>query len=353
MMKTTNNKTLFDYIVVGASVAGNVFCQNIKGNKMVLMIDKAEYGRYKSCSGIQFRYVDKLLSRKIPDHVLCTNQIDHVEFFVNGRRFRGKYPLLNFHRDRFDKFLTDETSKLNNIEIHHNEFFKTYERDNETIVVETDKNVYRCKFLIDASGLRSPIRKIDGKDHGGTLNSYYSVESSDLDKNTCYQFYDDRSDAMFSWVYFKDDLLCIGNGMKNMDFASNARSFRDDVLTRFNVKGKLVKEEGYSAPLLPVKLRDGSVFFIGDAAGLLSLERGVGIDIAIKSALNLARLMNETSNVETIEHAYLKRMHKEIASATSQNNQNVTMLKMLRRGLGMFINSIHNRFSEKYNYRLN
>jgi flavin-dependent dehydrogenase len=88
---------------------------------------------------------------------------------------------------------------------------------------------------------------------------------------------------MYSWLYLKDDLLVIGtSGTERL--SQYAEAFLETVKKEFNLNGREAGREGFSTHCNGgVFLGRGRVLLAGDAAGLLDLYRGVGMDAAALS----------------------------------------------------------------------
>lgn len=55
----------------------------------------------------------------------------------------------------------------------------------------------------------------------------------------------------------------------------------------------------------------------------------------------------------SIDHKMMKMDFDKNRYTYITIGENVTMFKLIKRGFGMFCNSIHNQFVDKYNYHLN
>jgi len=78
----------YDVIVVGGGVAGSVAARfAAKRGFRTLLVERYKTPRIKSCSGIQFRYFEKLLGAKTPPEKLCSNKLNKVEIITPLRRF--------------------------------------------------------------------------------------------------------------------------------------------------------------------------------------------------------------------------------------------------------------------------
>jgi len=88
------------------------------------------------------------------------------------------------------------------------------------------------------------------------------------------------SNLMFAWAYLKDDQWVIGSGA-DPEPLEYAERFFNYIKQRFSLRGEVVRREGFASPLKSgVFPGEGNILITGDAAGLVDLYRGVGMDNA-------------------------------------------------------------------------
>lgn len=297
----------YDVVIVGGAVAGPVaakFCA--AGGLRTLLIEKDRVPREKSCSGIQFMYFEKIIGEKIPRDRLCNNELKRVEMHLpDGRVVKtpAKFPMLSFMRDILDEWLC-RAAERQGAEFRDGCRFHDCETTGDGIVVriksEGGTESILAKYVIDATGLRPVIRRRlrnDGGYAGGSTGAalnYYFTADGDLDRNTLYQFWNlEFNNMMFAWVYNKTlndgkDYWVAGTGY-DRDIKMRQDLFFDHVEKKFNLTNiNIVKREAYSSSLIfdaedRIWLGEGNFLMVGDAAGLIDLTRGVGMDSAALS----------------------------------------------------------------------
>jgi flavin-dependent dehydrogenase len=333
----------YNVVIVGGSIAGsNAARSAAESGLKTLLVESAKTPREKPCSGIQFKYFEKLIGKKIPKEKLCSNSLKKLYMeFPDGKSFKVRFNMLNFTRDIFDDW-------LNSIAIEVGaEFrdgvrctdFKTT-KDGFTIFLrpkhgEIEK--VETKYLIVADGLSSSIRKkirpqdFRGKGEkppGVTLNYYLKCDTDGkLDPQTLYQFWNlDFSNLMFAWTYKKNDLWVVGAGHSE-NVKDHCDLLLEHVKKKFDLKGEIVKTEGYASKFRldepnHVYLGEGNLLFIGDAAGLVDMHRGVGMDAAALSGHHAARaiLLAEKAGGPAIN--FYERAMRNIVKRIDKNSKN-------------------------------
>jgi flavin-dependent dehydrogenase len=335
----------YDVIIAGGAVAGPVaarFCA--RGGLSTLLVEKDRVPREKPCSGIQFKYFEKIIGETIPRDRLCNNVLDRVVMFLpDGRSIAtpGKFPMLNFMRDVLDEWLC-RTAERYGAEFRDACAFKGLEETGDGFIVtlKTGSGTERvaAKYVIDATGLRPVIRRLIREDRayagtstGATINYYFSADG-DLDKNTLYQFWNiDFNNMMFAWVYNKTlsdgkDYWVVGTGY-DRGIKERQEIFFNHVKKKFNLSNvKMVKREGYSASLSfddrdRIWLGRGNVLMVGDAAGLIDLTRGVGMDAAALSGRLAARAVLRASKKGSPAIGEYERLMARLVKQTKDNQE--------------------------------
>lgn len=368
----------YDVFIAGGAVAGPVaakFCalHHLK----TLLVEKARVPREKPCSGIQFPYFEKIIGDPIPPERLCHNTLSRVEMhFPNGKTTSAKFPMLNFMRDRFDEWLC-LLAKSYGAEFRDGCSFKDFEETDNGILVhlETEAGVetIKTRYVIDATGMRPVIRrKLRGEDGfqkgstGAALNYYFTADG-DLEPDKLYQFWDiEYNNMMFAWVYNKTlndgkDYWVIGTGY-DQDIYSRLDQFFEHVKTLYHLKNvNIVKKEGYSSSMVfadheRIWLGERNFLMVGDAAGLIDLTRGVGMDAAALSGRLAAKAIQRSLTSGKPVIAEYSRLMKNLVAQTSKNQQRGILAfatnaelqahldqNMIKMGVNMFVQSLWNR----------
>jgi len=285
---------MYDVTVVGGGIAGSVAARfSAQKGLKTLLIERFKTPRNKPCSGIQFPYLEKLLGQKIPREMLCQNELYKVEMMTpRGKVVKGRMRMLNFWRSTLDSWLNSLAVEAG-VHFHDETKIRDFYEEEKWITVETagkdGEMKVRTRYLIGADGLNSSIRRrlkpqdFRRKALGAAIN-YYFVGDAELDPNTLYMFYArEFCPLMFAWVYMKDGQWVVGTG-SDKDLLVYAKRFLSYIQERYALRGQLVRKEGFSSPMeSSVYLGQGNVLMAGDAAGLIDLYRGLGMDNAALS----------------------------------------------------------------------
>ncbi|MBD3230225.1 MAG: hypothetical protein GF329_18750 [Candidatus Lokiarchaeota archaeon] len=286
----------YDVIIIGGGIAGSIASKIMARSGLnTLLLEKDKIPRNKVCSGVQLKYMEKLIGEKIPRSKLCKNELRKVNIITpKGRKISGNIGLLNYWRNIFDYWL-NQIALENGVEIMDNFIVNDIIKNNDRYIIKNKASEIKAKYILGADGLspNSISRKIlypenfSDKITGAAIN-YFFEGTSTVEKNSLYIFYrKEFSNLMYSWVYYKDNKLIIGtSGKDNIEFFS--QNFFQEIEKKFDLKGSIIRREGYVTHCNGgICLGKDRILLAGDAAGLLDLYRGVGMDIAAISG-NLA-----------------------------------------------------------------
>jgi geranylgeranyl reductase family protein len=358
----------YDVVVVGGGIAGSIAAKfAAKSGLKTLLIEKFKTPRNKPCSGIQFEYFEKLIDKKIPREKLCKNELSRVEIITpKGRVLKGRMKMLNFWRSTFDSWLNSLTADAG-ADFRDNTSLTDFTKEEDKIIVKlvSGDAVYEVKtrYLIGADGMLSRVRRkmrpqdFDRKTSGATIN-YYFVGKAKLDPNTLYMFYNrEFCPLMFAWIYLKDDKWVIGTGADKNPLEYVDRFF-NYVKEKYELRGKVVKKEGFSSTLRStIYLGEGRILIIGDAAGLVDLYRGLGMDnaalsgrLAVKAIIRAEEGGLEAAKVyENLMKKIVKKVETNAKrqirrlSSNDELEKSLSLMNMLKGGLYMLITSQLNR----------
>ena len=333
----------YDVFVAGGAIAGPVaakFCA--KQGLRTLLIEKDRVPREKPCSGIQFPYFEKIIGDPIPRDRLCNNVLSRTEMHLpNGRVLLADFPMLNFMRDVFDEWLCLLAQDYG-AEFRDGCRFQDLTEVDDGIIVHLatadGEETIKATYVIDATGMRPVIRRKLRKDAGfergstGAALNYYFTADGYLEPDKLYQFWNiEFNNMMFAWVYNKtledgNDYWVVGTGY-DKDVVARLDGFFDHVKDLYQLTNvEIVKKEGYSSSMAftdeeRIWLGEGNLLMVGDAAGLIDITRGVGMDSAALSGRLAAKAIGIAERTGTpVIDAYAREM-KRLVKQTKKNQQ--------------------------------
>ena len=218
--------------------------------------------------------------------------------------------------------------------------------------------------------IRRQLRKAEGFQNGssGAALNYYFTAEGNLESDKLYQFWDiEYNNMMFAWVYNKTlndgkDYWVVGTGY-DKDIYQRLDRFFDHIKERYHLTNvKIVKKEGYSSSMAftdeeRIWLGERNFLMVGDAAGLIDLTRGVGMDAAALSGRLAAKAigLSQTSGKPVID--VYSTLMKTLVGQTRKNQQRGILSfktneqlqayldnNMFKMGVNMFVQSLCNRF---------
>ena len=373
----------YDVVIVGGSIAGSVAGRYLAdAGKKTLIVEVAKTPREKPCSGIQFGYFERILGKKIPKDRLCQNELKSLYMeFPNEKSLKLPFKMLNFTRDVLDNWL-NEIAIESGVEFRDGVRCTDVKKSNNSYILtlkprHQDVEKVSTKYVIAADGLSSSLRKklrpddFSRKPLAPTMNYYLKTEGDgDLDPHTLYQFWNlEYNNLMFAWTYKKNDLWVVGTGHTD-NLIERCNNLLKYVQEKFGLNGEIVKREGYASTFKldapnHVFLGLDNMFFIGDAAGLVDMYRGLGMDAAALSGRLVAKaiIKGEKINLPPLT-LYKKEMRKIIKSIDKNSekqlltyNTNDELMQGLKKsfikmGIGTLFGNILNKFKSPYKLKL-
>jgi len=171
----------------------------------------------------------------------------------------------------------------------------------------------RAKIIIGADGANSKVRKFVSKNK---VERYISIQEWYEVENAMPYFssiFDKDITDFYSWTIPKDNYLIFGSAIKEGDNVSKRFNLLKKKLINYGYNfDKRYKKEGAfiirPQSLNQVYLGANNIFFIGEAAGLISPSSAEGISYALKSANFLANAI--IKNKDNAMNLYKKDIRK-------------------------------------------
>ncbi len=316
----------YDAIIVGAGPAGSTLARALESSgKHILVIDKAEFPRDKTCAGWVTPAVMDSLG-------IDANEYSHGRTLQPIRRFRigmmGQSPVENDHggvvsygirRCEFDSYLLDRVSAPKQLGTP----VKSIVRQDGNWTINEQ---WQAPLLIGAGGHFCPVARLLGNGPGKheTVVAAKEVEfEMSVEQARACEARGDTPELWFcrdlkgyAWIFRKGRFLNIGLGREdNHRLNDHLEAFVDDMKQSGRIPADLPGRFKGHAYLLYAHanrpLVDDGVMLIGDAAGLAYTQSGEGIRPAIESALMAANVILDAPDFSAVS---LQRYGEQIAA---------------------------------------
>lgn len=289
----------YDVIIIGAGPSGTSCAYNIKRfnpDAQVLLLDKAEFPRYKPCGGGVSPEVQNYFDFDLKEGIdsICSD----VVMVANGKHIEcNDFPLWMVRREKFDKFLLDKAI-AKDVEFLANCEVVDIEQSPDISTVKTKNHgEFSAKVVVIAEGGRGKLAKKLGLSAKNTVLAALEYEhyTKKLDGKLYIDF--DYNDSGYAWNFPKSDGLSLGIGGFLKGRAKGNVGLPDRLAkysTQFDVD-KLDKEFLHGHPILLYsgrqKLVHGNIVMIGEIAGCVDPLTAEGIRPAIKSGYLAAKVI--------------------------------------------------------------
>ena len=321
---------IYDAIVVGAGPAGAILAYLLgKSGLRVLLLEKANLPRYKTCGGgLTFKAI-----RDLPFDVRSTVEVEAGGGIV---AFRGQQLLKTevqqpfawlVMRDRFDHFLVQQAVNAG-VQLQDGVQVTGVEEESHCILVQTTRGAFRGSLLAAADGVNSLIASLAGlllhREVGLALEAEVSVPVTSIEAQGNFATFDFGAlQHGYGWIFPKSDHFSVGifraypgKGVGMKDSLSRfiaSQPVLHDCRT-LKLRGQLIPLGGQ-----PSSLHKGRILLLGDAANLADPWLGEGIYYAIRSARIAAEEITRflKGNLADLS-SYTSRINLEIVSQLGQ-----------------------------------
>jgi geranylgeranyl reductase family protein len=310
-----------DVAIVGAGPAGTAAARAAAKTLDVLILEKSDFPRYKTCGGgILARTVRLLGETELP---IAERTCFSAQFVLSSRlRFcaRRDEPIVHMTmRDRFDDWLMQKAIGAG-AKLITKCAVQKFQRTNGRIMLSTSRGEISARCVVAADGAGGPTARLAGwgelRHCVPALECEVHVAARDFDRfSESARFDFEPVPFGYGWVFPKKEHLSIGVLTLNPRKVSLHNCFAN-YLSYLGIENPLsIQRHGYVIPLRPrasVLARDG-VLLVGDAAGLADPVTAEGITAAVQSghfagcALDFAKC-----DKECVSLTYQKRLEVEI-----------------------------------------
>lgn len=293
----------YDLIIVGAGPAGSTLASALENSgKRILIIDKQDFPRDKTCAGWVTPAVMETLNIDLQDYG-TGRTLQPIRRFRIG--MMGQAAVENDHgnvvsygirRCEFDDYLLSRVTSPKQLSTP----VKSIARREGNWVIN---NTWEAPLVVGAGGHFCPVARLLGEGPGGheTVVAAKEVEfEMTPEQASACQARGDTPELWFcrdlkgyAWVFRKDNYLNIGLGREdNHKLTGHLQAFVEEMKSTGRIPADLPGRFKGHAYLLYAHaerpLVDDGILLIGDSAGLAYTQSGEGIRPAIESALMAA-----------------------------------------------------------------
>ncbi|MDK2825449.1 geranylgeranyl reductase family [Methanolobus vulcani] len=288
----------YDLIIIGAGPSGSS-AGRIAGQKglKTLILEKEIFPRYKPCGGA------------ISGHTISYLDFDISAELIKKSVFKGKLryrdQVVEFHKDdiinflvtrsTFDNFLL-EKAKETGIDVNLGEKATGILPEKDSVTVTTDKNTYKCKFVVIATGalctLKNHVREPDSREEYGVC-LVTEIDCKNIDRPNDVIEIDFSPEGMgYGWIFPHDDNFSIGFGSAMAKYSPHPKQTMKKFLAdngfngEYKLRGHILPCGGHKR-----KLVKGRVLLSGDSAGFVDALTGEGLPYAIRSGQIAAEIV--------------------------------------------------------------
>lgn len=275
-----------DIVIIGAGPAGLILAKNLCKDFHLLVIEKEKSFTYKTWltkkSFLKENDLEKYMTMEFEKYFLATSKSKEKIFVMND------YCSVD------EKGICESFIQEIGENIHYNEEFIEYEKKKDCIEVKTSKNVYKCKLIIDCSGINSKIAQKNNLYRNELFHNIYgeiynySMTTEDINmfsaylKNNPNCFFEAVPISKKQCVAYTFQISNSPN--KNKDLKNchkfNIQSFAK--IHNVKLKDKIQKIEG-SIPLRTMKTNAlDHILFFGDSSNVVPPFSGVGFSYILK-----------------------------------------------------------------------
>lgn len=295
---------MYDVIVIGAGPTGCTAAKTLseKGYK-ILLVEKFELPRRKSCSGILIKKTIELVKLYFgedpPAFTTCTPTQNKGMIFTNdkGKEFRFEQEGLNIRRDFFDNWLSTKSAQSGADIRDNTTVIRCEEIEDYVSVTLRGQKTYteKAKYVIDCEGIIGNIKRKILKIAPPYITTFQTFNDGyiNLDPHYFYAYLQPELSEYDAWFNVKDEKLVLGVSVKN---PSNLEMYYERFITymqkhHYLIIKKQIKSEKWLIPYIRpechIDFGIGKILFAGEIAGFLN-PMGEGISAGMESGYHAA-----------------------------------------------------------------
>ena len=288
----------YDVVIVGAGPSGTSCAYNIKrfnSQASVLLLDKADFPRYKPCGGGVSPEVQNYFDFDLMPGI--DSVCNEVVMIANGKQISSdKHLLWMVRREKFDNFLLEQ-SRLIGVDFINSCEVKEITQESNQAKLLTSLGEFSAKVIVIAEGGLGKLAKKMGYTVNNTVLAGLEYEhyTQKLDGKLYIDF--DYNDSGYAWNFPKSDGLSLGIGgfVKGQEKGRVGLPQKLKNYSRQFEVNEFDKNNFHGHPILLYsgrqKLVHDNVVMIGEIAGCVDSLTAEGIRPAIKSGFLAAKVI--------------------------------------------------------------
>jgi len=289
----------YDIVIIGAGPAGSFLANRLKNkNLKVLILEKKEFPRYKSCAGGLSKKAYDILYSENKDIKNVIEKTVKNALYVRDEKFISintrKNLIYMTYRAKLDNFLLTSAVDNKTIFFKDNIKIKKINTKNNQIIFTKGKKQRNISYKILVGAWGNNIRLNRMVDlypfkYFDLSSSWEGPSSSKFNKFENKYFltqFMNRNPSFVFYIFPKNDLITAGLFTSRFPVKSNCNSCWDDFLKFWNLDKKIKPKYA----IIPVRnfnkpISSKNILLVGDAAGLADPFTGEGIYYAIISSI--------------------------------------------------------------------
>lgn len=311
---------MYDIIIIGAGPSGSSCAYNIKRFNpaaTVLLIDKAQFPRYKPCGGGISPEVKNYLDFDFDSAVSCN--IRDIVLTANEKKIQTQCDMHMVRREQFDDYLVAK-ARERGVEVLMNCDVIDIEKTPTHLTIKTTDAHFTGKIVVLAEGSSGKLARKLNIAADNNVAAALEYEHAENNPSELLHIDFDHNKSGYAWVFPKADGLSMGIGRFSKQKKSNELGLPQQLkpyLAKHAVNN-IVREQMHGHPVQLYsgrkKLVHDRIMLIGEIAGCVDPLTAEGIRPAIKSGFLAAKLLAEAiaKNKLAIIKKYDRVFHKEI-----------------------------------------
>lgn len=295
---------MYDVLIIGAGPAGSTAAKTLaeKGFK-VLLVEKFNLPRYKSCSGVLIKksmgLVKLYFGESTPQFTMCAPIENRGMIFTTdkGKEYCFEQEGLNVWRSSFDNWLTTKAAESGSEVRDGTAAIDCKEQDGYVTVTLHGEKTYteEARYVLDCEGVVGSLKRKILSEPQGYITTFQTFNKGtiDLDYHYFYAYLQPKLSEYDAWFNVKDNLLVLGVSVKDQTkvagyYASFLAYMKE--LHSLRIDEEIKSEKWLMPHIRPgcaVQYGAGRVFFAGEIAGFLN-PMGEGISAGMESGHCLA-----------------------------------------------------------------